>query len=100
VMSRDDPRAGTFIYGSFDAARREFVYDSERLAALRRLTVNEAPRCANCFAKYHCAGDCPGKRLYPGADDAVVARCAINRRLTLDQLEAHLLGESAVAEVA
>ena len=32
-------------------------------------------------------GDCPSKRLYSGADDAVVARCEINRRLTLDQLE-------------
>ena len=87
ITGRDDPRAETFIYGSHDPARRSFVFDQARIAALRRLTVNDAPRCARCFAKYHCAGDCPSKRLYPGADDAVVARCAINRRLTLDQLE-------------
>jgi uncharacterized protein len=87
VTGRDDARAATFIYGSYDAARRSFVFDEARIAVLRRLTVNDAPRCARCFAKYHCAGDCPSKRLYPGADDAVSARCRINRRLTLDQLE-------------
>ncbi len=87
VTGRDDSRAGTFIYGSYDRARRSFAFDAARVATLRRLTVNDAGRCARCFAKYHCAGDCPSKRLYPGADDAVVARCAINRRLTLDQLE-------------
>ena len=87
VTGRDDSRADTFIYGSHDPALRSFVFDEARIATLRRLTVNDAPRCARCFAKYHCAGDCPSKRLYAGADDAVVARCAINRRLTLDQLE-------------
>jgi uncharacterized protein len=87
VTGRDDVRATTFIYGTYDAEVRSFAFDTSRVAALRRLTVNDAPRCARCFAKYHCAGDCPSKRLYPGADDAVVARCQINRRLTLDQLE-------------
>ena len=87
VTGRDDPRAETFVYGSHDPARRSFVFDQARVAALRRLTVHDAPRCARCFAKYHCAGDCPSKRLYAGADDAVIARCEINRRLTLDQLE-------------
>ena len=87
ITGRDDSRAGTFIYGSYDAARDAFVFDDARVAALRRLTVNDAPRCARCFAKYHCAGDCPSKRLFPGADEAVMGRCAINRQLTLDQLE-------------
>jgi uncharacterized protein len=87
VTGRDDSRADTFIYGSYDPTHRSFTFDAARIDALRHLTVNDAPRCARCFAKYHCAGDCPSKRLYPGADDAVVARCEINRRLTLDQLE-------------
>jgi uncharacterized protein len=87
VTQRDDPRAGVFLYGRHDAATRSFVFHPQRVAALRRLTVDEAPRCARCFAKYHCAGDCPSKRLFAGADDAVVGRCAINRALTLDQLE-------------
>ena len=87
ITGRDDPRAATFIYGRHDPAARTFVFDAERVAALRRLTVDEAPRCARCFAKYHCAGDCASKRLFAGADDAVIARCAINRALTLDQLE-------------
>jgi uncharacterized protein len=87
ITGRDDPRAGVFIYGRHDAATRSFVFDPERVAALRRLTVDKAPRCARCFAKYHCAGDCPSKRLFAGADEAVVGRCEINRALTLDQLE-------------
>ena len=87
ITGRDDPRASTFIYGRHDAAARAFVFDAERVAALRCLTVDEAPRCARCFAKYHCAGDCASKRLFSGADEAVIARCAINRALTLDQLE-------------
>ena len=87
VTGRDDPRAGVFIYGAHDPATRTFVFDPGRVAALRRLTVDEAPRCSRCFAKYHCAGDCPAKRMYSGADEAVMARCDINRRLTLDQLE-------------
>lgn len=87
VTGRDDPRAATFFYGAHDPGRHTFTFDAARVAALRHLTVTEAPRCARCFAKYHCAGDCPSKRLYSGSDEAVVARCAINRRLTLDQLE-------------
>ena len=87
VVGRDDARAGTFIYGSHDPATRSFVFDPVRVARLRRLTVHSAPRCARCFAKYHCAGDCAAKRLYPGAGAAVAARCEMNRRLTLDQLE-------------
>ena len=87
ITGRDDPRAGVFIYGRHDAAAGAFVFDAERVAALRRLTVDEAPRCARCFAKYHCAGDCASKRLFAGADEAVIARCGINRALTLDQLE-------------
>jgi uncharacterized protein len=97
VTGCHDPRAETFIYGSYDATTRSFVLDEARIAALRRLTVHDAPRCARCFAKYHCAGDCPSKRLYPGADDAVIARCKINRCLTLDQLEEHVLRGPATA---
>lgn len=87
VTGRDDPRAATFVYGAHDPARHAFSFDETRVAALRRLTVTEAPRCARCFAKYHCAGDCPSKRLHDGSDAAVIARCEINRRLTRDQLE-------------
>lgn len=99
VTGRDDPRATTFVYGAYDPQRRSFIFDAERVAVLQRLTVNDAPRCARCFAKYHCAGDCPAKRLYAGADDAVIARCEINRRLTLDQLEASIRDQTAVERV-
>lgn len=94
VTDRQDPRADTFIYGAFDTASGKFVFEPERIDGLAHLTVANAPRCAKCFCKYHCAGDCPSKRLYPGSQEAVARRCAINRRLTQDQLELSLLGAS------
>lgn len=99
VTGRDDPRADPFVFGSYDAERRSFAFDDARVAALRRLTVNDAPRCSRCFSKYHCAGDCASKRLYPGADDAVIARCQINRRLTRDQLEEALFRPAAASQL-
>jgi uncharacterized protein len=99
VTGRDDPRAETFIYGAYDPAQRAFAFDDARIAALRRLTVDDAPRCALCFCKYHCAGDCASKRLYPGGEESVIARCQINRRLTRDQLEDALMGTPVPAGV-
>ena len=94
VTGPADPRASLFLYGAYDpGAPGAFRFDGARIARLRRLTVDAASRCRRCFAKYHCAGDCPSKRLFPGADHAVAARCAVNRRLTLDQLERGLVAE-------
>jgi uncharacterized protein len=100
VIDRDDPRERTFIFGAYDETGGDFVFDEQRIAGLRRLTVREAERCQRCFSKYHCAGDCPSKRLYPGADDAVLARCVINRRLTQDRIEDELIGSSDAVAVA
>jgi len=88
VTGPADPRAPVFLYGAHDpAAPGAFRFDEARIRRLRGLTVAAAARCRRCFAKYHCAGDCPSKRLFPGAEALVAERCAINRRLTLDQLE-------------
>ncbi len=98
VTGPADPRSSMFLYGAFErGAPGAFRFDEARIHRLRRLTVAEASRCRRCFAKYHCAGDCPSKRLFPGAEALVAERCAINRRLTLDQLERELAPSAASA---
>jgi len=92
VVDRSDPRAQTFIFGAYEGSSGSFRFDEPRIRELRRLTVDNAPRCSRCFAKYNCAADCPAKRLYPGSTQAATYRCLINRQLTQDQLEEGLLG--------
>lgn len=89
VGSRDDPRAGRFHYGTYDAASSRFVFDEARRASLHRLTVGNMPFCEDCFCKFSCSGDCPAKVLgdrepeeHRGSE-----RCEITRALALDRLK-------------
>lgn len=53
--------------------------DRSRLKALE--TINEPlPECHSCFAKWHCAGDCPDLRR------ANWSRCEFNRALLYDDI--------------
>jgi uncharacterized protein len=101
VTELDDPRARTFHYGRFDPAAGRFELDEERLAALRRLSVEHLPFCADCFCRWHCAGDCLAKALTTGAnpEHRGSTRCRLNQRLTLEQLEG-LVRAGAAAEEA
>lgn len=80
-----------FVFGRFDPDRRAFLFDESRIARLSRLHSFLDPRCRECFARFHCTGDCPGigLRLAAGWDrqDLGLGRCAINRPV----LEWHLL---------
>ncbi len=89
VGSRDDPRAGRFHYGTYDADRSGFVFDGAKRASLHRLSVNNMPFCADCFCKFSCSGDCPAKVLgvrepeeHRGSE-----RCEITRALAFDHLK-------------
>jgi uncharacterized protein len=89
VVDRGDPRAETFFFGRYDASADRFEFDPERLKRLSQLTVERLAFCRNCFCKYHCAGDCPAKRLAVfegGVPDGQVARCRIAQELTRDQI--------------
>jgi uncharacterized protein len=93
VTELDDPRARIFHYGRYDRQAGGFVFDEERLRALRGLSVEHLPFCGDCFCKWHCAGDCLAKVF--GDSGAVVhqgsRRCELNRALTLGAIE-ELLG--------
>ncbi len=59
------------------------------LRTLSELTVRRVPFCRDCFCKYHCAGDCPAKRLAAfsgGMPTRVSGRCRISQELTKDQI--------------
>lgn len=81
VTSADDPMASTFIFGSI-LPGGTLSCDAHKLEALRSLTVLNYSYCADCFAKWHCAGDCVVKL---GDDDLAGGRnndrCETTRRL-------------------
>lgn len=91
VLSQEDGRAARFIYGRY-VPGKGFQLDPERIAALRRLSDEEPDYCRNCFAKFHCAGDCRAKGValadkngYHGAGRCEIIRGIIKGKL-LEQL--------------
>jgi uncharacterized protein len=89
VCDGDDPRSRIFHYGSYDGSRGEFIFDQERLRALRALTVDKIPHCGDCFCKWHCAGDCLAKALKTDGPEGHQGseRCEINRAIAAAGLE-------------
>ena len=92
VSYRSDPRSERFFFGRYDEQAGGFVIDSAKLEALGRLNVRNFPHCRDCFCKWHCAGDCAAKVLdgIEPAEHAGSVRCAVNRALTLDQIQRRL----------
>ncbi len=88
VATLADGRSELYVYGGYDPDSGAFVFDEPKLERLARRNVRNMPGCANCFCRWHCAGDCPAKVLgvaeperHEGSD-----RCAITRALTLDRI--------------
>jgi uncharacterized protein len=61
ICRKSDPRASAFIIGKYDWDTKEFVFYEDRIKNLRSRNVDRIPHCADCFAKYNCAGDCPAR---------------------------------------
>ncbi|MFH1842738.1 MAG: radical SAM protein [bacterium] len=97
VSSRDNPKAGTFIYGRYDRDREEFSFDEQKYSRLVNLRVEEFESCRDCFARWHCAGDCLAK--VPNQErikeDRNPYRCQINQEITLHQLVLQVPREDA-----
>lgn len=89
VIYEDDPRAHRFHYGRYVQETDSFEIDHSRLVGLRAHDVTQIPKCQNCFAKWHCAGDCQA-RWYNSADgsdeDGIDVRCEVNRALIRREL--------------
>lgn len=85
VLEKNNPLSDTFFYGKIEDGK--IVLSKDRLNKLARLTVYEKKKCQRCFAKFHCAGDCPAKSIYSEKEQTDHNyRCIINRELTKDQL--------------
>jgi uncharacterized protein len=81
VSSIDHPLAKTFIFGRMLTHGRIEV-DWGKWRFLRSLSVDSVVYCSDCFAKWHCAGDCVAKLGhddYQGARGSL--RCQTNREL-------------------
>jgi uncharacterized protein len=85
VLDKSNPVSDTFFYGRINNGKIQI--DQAKLNKLASIRVNSIERCNNCFAKFHCAGDCPVKTAL-SLDDAELRnyRCFINRELTKKQL--------------
>jgi uncharacterized protein len=87
VTDARDARAELFFYGRYRSGPG-FQFHHERFARLRALRVQAFSACADCFARWHCGGDCLAKS--PAIERIPVERnqyrCAIIKHLTLRQL--------------
>lgn len=95
VYEESDPRAKIFFTGRYDFDSHSFVFDMDRVDKLRSRTVDNIPYCKDCFAKYHCAGECPS-RCYTQTgslfDPSANPRCHINREIIKEALLERLKG--------
>jgi uncharacterized protein len=83
VTDPADPRSELFFFGRWDPGLRTMVIDAERLRVQLTLGAASSRRCEDCFARWHCAGDCPAKgRWSAGGGRPDPTRCAIARALS------------------
>lgn len=94
VMREDDPRFAVFGYGRWSVERRRFNIDAKAIKTLSTLNVHNIEKCAGCFAKYNCAGDCYAKSTTTTGtpwDSHYTPRCDVTRELLKDNLAMRLL---------
>lgn len=59
---RDDA-PDEFIFGNYDINTNSLQLDTTKIKNIREMVVLNYEECKDCFCKYHCAGDCPDRRL-------------------------------------
>ena len=84
VSRPTDPRASLFFYGRFDAQSGGFIFDKQRHLKLSQMSVARVAACSDCFARWHCSGDCPAKMQTTdwATSPRNTYRCHVNRELT------------------
>jgi uncharacterized protein len=98
VPSEDTPFADKFIIGHYDEDRDHFAFDDGKIRALQHRTVENIAWCRDCFAKWHCAGDCYHKALHAAVNGDFTGspRCEITRSLILDQIVAKIVSAGGI----
>ncbi len=81
VTSSEDPRSGKLFIGRINEAG-EIIIDPAKRNYVNSIRVNNLEFCRDCFAKWHCGGECITKL---GHDDYLGPRgnerCELNREL-------------------
>lgn len=57
-----------FTFGHLNFGESKIVIDEAKLNNIRNMNVFSYEECKDCFAKYHCAGDCPDRRVAGKSD--------------------------------
>lgn len=57
-----------FVFGKYDLENDRLTLDSKKIESIRSMVVFNYEECKDCFCKYHCAGDCPDRRLMDKLD--------------------------------
>ncbi len=68
VLAEDDSRSNVFFFGSYVDGK--FKIDDEKLHNLKLISEIIPKNCCDCIAKFHCTGDCRGKRLSISQDNS------------------------------
>lgn len=69
-----------YKYGRIDLSTNQIIIDSVQIS--KNIKLTEIPdKCIDCFAKLHCAGDCPDIRRIN------YSRCNFNRYIIFKELE-------------
>jgi uncharacterized protein len=92
VISRDDPRANSFLYGHYDHGIGKFAINQESLSLLDKRCGSNVEGCGNsCFAEFGCAGDCLAKHADGNQESLFVHRtnhsCTLQKGILLDLLK-------------
>jgi len=86
VTDKEHPLADIFIFGELKAnGQLDINYDKYNY--LRSLSVRNFKYCQNCFAKWHCAGDCLARLYNNGFENSRGnERCLTNREIIAHRL--------------
>jgi uncharacterized protein len=88
ISDRNDPRADFFMYGKYDSSEGQFKFDNDKYMRLVGSQVQSLVSCKDCFAKWHCGGDCLSKTpdFSQVSNQRNAYRCKINKTLIRDTL--------------
>jgi uncharacterized protein len=86
VTDMDHPLSDIFIFGQLKE-KGQLEINADKYNYLRSLSVKNFAFCQNCFAKWHCAGDCLARLYNDGFENSRGNdRCLTNRELIAHRL--------------
>ncbi len=89
----EEKPAEVFLIGRYNPESKKFDFNEDKRKVLLKRKVSNIDYCADCFAKYNCAGDCPAKVWEQSGDlnnPANNWRCSINQGLLAHNLATRL----------